>query len=103
MGSDVFTALAYYIISGFLDPIQWLLCAIFGWRMEKPEHAAIASAAIVALLYMAMLYVYPEGKLFSYPTPHIGFAILGKAIGAALMAGLIHWLKKRQMNRKKER
>jgi hypothetical protein len=31
----------------------------------------------------------------------VGIAILGKAIGAVLMTGLIYWLKQRQLNRKK--
>jgi len=30
----------------------------------------------------------------------VGVAILGKAIGAVLMTGLIHWLKKRQLGKK---
>jgi len=60
----------------------------------------IAAAGMVAVLFVVLTWFYPDGKLFSFPTPHAGFAILGKAIGAVLMTGLIHWLKKRQLGRK---
>ena len=96
---NVMTALAYYTMSSFLDPIQWLICGICGWRLERVEQAVMAGAAMVGLLYAVLAFLYPEGKLFSFPTPHTGIAILGKAIGAALMAALIVWLKKRQLHR----
>ncbi len=100
---NVVTALAYYTMSSFLDPVQWLICGICGWKLERIDQAMIAGAAMVGLLYAALVFLYPEGKLFSFPTPHIGIAIFGKAIGAALMTALIHWLKIRQMNRKTQR
>jgi hypothetical protein len=31
----------------------------------------------------------------------VGFTILGKAIGAALMSALIFWLKQKQLSRKR--
>jgi hypothetical protein len=97
---SLFTALAYYTVSGFLDPIQWLISGICGWSVERLDHAMIAGAAMVSVLFIAMAWFYPDGKLFSFPTPHVGIAILGKAIGAFLMTGLIHWLKRRQLGRK---
>ncbi len=98
---NLFTALAYYTVSGFLDPIQWLICSICGWSVARVDQAMIAGAAMVSVLYIAMAAFYPDGKLFSFPTPHVGIAILGKAIGAVLMTGLIHWLKQRQLSRKR--
>lgn len=97
---NLITALGYYILSSFLDPIQWLICGICGWSVERLEHAMIAAAGMVGVLFVVMTWFYPEGKLFSFPTPHVGFAILGKAIGAVLMTWIIHWLKKRQLSRK---
>jgi len=97
---NLFAVLAYYIISAFLDPIQWLICVICGWSVERVDQAMIAGAAMVSVLFIALAWFYPDGKLFSFPTPHVGIAILGKAIGAVLMTGLIHWLKARQMKRK---
>ncbi len=97
---NLVTALAYYTVSAFLDPIQWLICGICGWSAERLDQAVIAAAGLVAVLFVVLTWFYPDGKLFSFPTPHAGFAILGKAIGAMLMTGLIHWLKKRQLGRK---
>lgn len=97
---NLFTALAYYTVSSFLDPIQWLICGICGWSVERVDHAMIAGAAMVTVLFIVLTGFYPVGKLFSFPVPHAGIAILGKAIGAVLMTGLIHWLKLRQLNRK---
>ncbi|HNU85462.1 MAG: hypothetical protein QM256_05485 [Pseudomonadota bacterium] len=97
---NLVTALAYYTVSAFLDPIQWLICGICGWSAERLDQAVIAAAGLVAVLFVVLTWFYPDGKLFSFPTPHAGFAILGKAIGAMLMTGLIHWLKKRQLSRK---
>ncbi len=97
---NLFSVLGYYTLSAFLDPIQWLICGICGWSVERLDHAMIASAGMVGVLFAVMTWFYPEGKLFSYPTPHVGFAIFGKAVGAVLMTGLIHWLKKRQLSRK---
>ena len=97
---NLVTALAYYTVSAFLDPIQWLICGICGWSAERLDQAVIAAAGLVAVLFVVLTWFYPDGKLFSFPTPHAGFAILGKAIGAVLMTGLIHWLKKRQLSRK---
>ena len=97
---NLVTALAYYTVSAFLDPIQWLICGICGWSVERLDQAVIAAAGMVAVLFVVLTWFYPDGKLFSFPTPHAGFAILGKAIGAMLMTGLIHWLKKRQLSRK---
>jgi len=96
---NLVTALAYYTVSAFLDPIQWLICGICGWSAERLDQAVIAAAGLVAVLFVVLTWFYPDGKLFSFPTPHAGFAILGKAIGAVLMTGLIHWLKKRQLSR----
>jgi len=97
---NLFKALAYYTVSAFLDPVQWLICGICGWSVERVDQAMLAAAGMVSVLFIALTYFYPDGKLFSFPTPHVGIAILGKAIGAALMTGLIHWLKKRQLSRK---
>ena len=97
---NLFAALAYYTVSAFLDPIQWLICGICGWSVERIDQAMIAAAGMVGALYVVMTWFYPEGTLFSFPTPHVGIAILGKAVGAVLMTGLIHWLKKRQLSRK---
>ena len=97
---NLFSALAYYTISAFLDPIQWLICGICGWSVERLDQAVIAAAGMVAVLFVVLTWFYPDGKLFSFPTPHAGFAILGQAIGAVLMTGLIHWLTKRQLGRK---
>jgi len=97
---NLVTALAYYTVSAFLDPVQWLICGICGWSAERLDQAVIAAAGLVAVLFVVLTWFYPDGKLFSFPTPHAGFAILGKAIGAMLMTGLIHWLKKRQLSRK---
>ena len=99
---NLFTALAYYTVSAFLDPIQWLICGICGWSVERLDQAMIAGAAMVSVLYIAMAAFYPDGTLFSFPTPHVGIAILGKAIGAVLMTGLIYWLKQRQLHRKQK-
>ncbi|HET6488516.1 MAG TPA: hypothetical protein VFG28_02050 [Syntrophales bacterium] len=98
---NVFAALGYYIVSSFLDPVQWLICGICGWKMERIEQAMIAGAAMVGVLYIILVSVYSAEKLFSFPSPHVGFTILGKAIGAALMSALIFWLKQKQMNRKR--
>lgn len=98
---SLFAALAYYTVSGFLDPIQWLISGLCGWSVERLDHAMIAGAAMVSVLFIVLAWLYPDGKLFSFPTPHVGIAILGKALGAAAMTALIHWLKLRQMNRKK--
>ena len=98
---NLFTALAYYTVSGFLDPIQWLICGICGWKMERIHQAMIAGAAMVSLTFIIMIYLYPDVKLFSFPSPHVGITILGRAIGAALMSALIFWLKQRQLNRKR--
>ena len=98
---NLFTALAYYAVSGFLDPIQWLISGLCGWSVERLDHAMIAGAAMVSVLFIVLAWFYPDGKLFSFPTPHVGIAILGKALGAAVMTALIHWLKMRQLNRKR--
>ncbi len=101
MGSpNLFAALAYYTVSAFLDPVQWLICGICGWSVERIDQAMLAAAGMVVVLFVVLTYFYPDGKLFSFPTPHVGVAILGKAIGAVLMTGLIHWLKKRQLSRR---
>jgi hypothetical protein len=97
---NVITALAYYTTSSFLDPIQWLICGICGWKLERLEQAVAAGAAMVGLLFTTLVFLYPEGTLFSFPTPHAGIAILGKAIGAALITALIFWLKQKQLHRK---
>jgi hypothetical protein len=98
---NAFTALGYYIVSSFLDPVQWLICGLCGWKMDRIDQAMIAGAAMVGLLFIIMVFLYPEVKLFSFPSPHVGISILGRAIGAALMTALIFWLKQRQLNRKK--
>jgi hypothetical protein len=98
---NAFTALGYYMVSSFLDPVQWLICGICGWKMERIGQAMIAGAAMVGLLYIILIFLYPEGKQFSFPSPHVGITILGKAVGAALMSALIFWLKQKQMNRKR--
>jgi hypothetical protein len=98
---NAFTALGYYIVSSFLDPIQWLICGLCGWKMERIEQAMIAGAAMVGLLFVIMIYLYPDVKLFSFPSPHVGITLLGRCIGAALMSALIFLLKQRQLNRKK--
>ena len=100
---NLFAALAYYTVSAFLDPVQWLICGICGWSMERIDQAMIAAAGMVGVLFVVLTFFYPEGKLFSFPTPHVGIAILGKAVGAVLMTGLIHWLKARQFGRKTRR
>ncbi len=97
---NLVTALAYYTVSAFLDPIQWLICGICGWSVERLDQAMLAAAGMVAVLFIVLTWFYPDGTLFSFPTPHPGVAILGKAVGAVLMTGLIHWLKKRQLNKK---
>jgi len=97
----LFTALAYYTVSGLLDPVQWLISGLCGWSVERLDQAMIAGAAMVSVLFFALSWFYPDGKLFSFQTPHVGIAILGKAIGAALMTALIHWLKQRQLSRKR--
>lgn len=97
---NLVTALVYYTVSAFLDPIQWLICGICGWSVERLDQAMIAAAGMVAVLFIVLTWFYPDGKLFSFPTPHPGIAILGKAVGAVLMTGLIHWLKKRQFSKK---
>ena len=97
---SLFAALAYYTVSGFLDPIQWLISGLCGWSVERLDHAMIAGAAMVSVLFIVLAWFYPDGKLFSFPTPHVGIAILGKALGAAVMTALIHWLKQRQLHRK---
>jgi hypothetical protein len=98
---SLFAALAYYTVSGFLDPVQWLISGLCGWSVERLDQAMIAGAVMVGVLFVALAWLYPEGKLFSFPTPHVGIAILGTAIGAAVMTALIHWLKQRQLDRKK--
>ena len=103
MGSpNLFAALAYYTVSAFLDPVQWLICGICGWAVERIDQAMLAAAGMVVVLFVVLTYFYPEGKLFSFPTPHVGVAILGKAVGAVLMTGLIHWLKKSNSTRRQE-
>lgn len=97
---NVITALAYYTISSFLDPIQWLICGICGWKLDRIDQAMIAGAAMVGLMFTILVFLYPEGKSFSFPTPHVGLAIFGKAVGAALMAALIFWLKQKQLGKK---
>ena len=59
---NLFTALAYYTVSGFLDPIQWLICGICGWSVERLDQAMIAGAAMVSVLYIAMAAFYPDGN-----------------------------------------
>ncbi len=98
---NVFTALGYYVVSSFLDPVQWLICGICGWKIDRIDQAMIAGAAMVGILFTILVFLYPEGKVFSFPTPHVGIAILGKAVGAALMTGLIFWLKQKQLGRKR--
>ncbi len=98
----IFAALAYYIVSSFLDPIQWLICGICGWKTDRVDHAVIAGVSMVSILFLVLAYVYPEGKLFSFPTPHVGIAILGKAIGAGIITALIYWLKQKQLGRKEK-
>ncbi len=98
---NVFTALGYYVVSSFLDPVQWLICGICGWKIDRMDHAMIAGAAMVGILFTILVFLYPEGKVFSFPTPHVGIAILGKAVGAALMTALIFWLKQKQLGRKR--
>ncbi len=49
---NLFTALAYYTVSCFLDPIQWLICGICGWTVERIDHAMIAGAAMVSVLFI---------------------------------------------------
>ena len=95
-----FAALAYYTVSGFLDPVQWLISGLCGWSVERLDHAMIAGAAMVGVLFIVLAWFYPDGKLFSFPAPHVGIAILGKAIVSAVMTALIHWLKQRQFGRK---
>ena len=97
---NVMTALAYYTMSSFLDPIQWLICGLCGWKLERIDQAVIAGAAMVGLLFTILAFLYPEGKLFAFPTPHTGIAIVGKVVGAVLMTAMIFWLKQRQLNRK---
>ena len=97
---NLFAAMAYYTVSAFLDPVQWLICGICGWSVERIDQAMIAAAGMVGVLFVVLTWFYPEGTLFSFPTPHVGIAILGKAAGAVLMTGLIHWLKKKQFNKK---
>ena len=97
---NLIAALGYYTLSAFLDPIQWLICGICGWKLDRIDQAMMAGAAMVGLLFTLLAFLYPEGSLFSFPAPHAGIAIFGKAIGAALMTAMIYWLKKRQLNRK---
>jgi hypothetical protein len=69
--------------------------------MERIDQAMIAGAAMVGLLLIIMIYLYPDVKMFSFPSPHVGITILGRSVGAALMSALIFLLKQRQMNRKR--
>ncbi len=59
---NAFMALGYYIVSSFLDPVQWLICGLCGWKMERIDQAMIAGAAMVGLLLIIMIYLYPDVK-----------------------------------------
>jgi uncharacterized integral membrane protein len=71
--------------------------------MDRIDHAVLAGMATVAILFTILAFLYPGGTLFSYPSPHVGVAILGKTVGAGLMTALIHWLKQRQLGRQAQR
>lgn len=62
---NLVTVLAYYTVSAFLDPIQWLICGICGWSVERLDQAVIAAAGMVAVLFVVLTWFYPDGKLFS--------------------------------------